>query len=243
MSFLSAQGSNAVFNNTVVNDLTVTGKLTMVNGLENVEVQTITSLDGTNQIDLSIPNEIIYKSALHNFDGNINMEGYFIDHVRSIHSPDETSTIDLSVANAISFESATSNFTGNINMNGHNVNNVGTISGNNGVLLIDTNNQLLVKGGGTASKCKTQGSYVDWNNVTGQMSLICNRGSGTGGFSLYNVHSDSTGNVDSTTTNEITNIDGAGAITTFSTTDSTSVGTGALIVKGGVGVAKNYRYI
>jgi enhancing lycopene biosynthesis protein 2 len=71
------------------------------------------------------------------------------------------------------------------------------------------------------------------------MNLICNRGLGTGGFSFYNVLTDASGGVDQSTTNEIVNIDGAGAITTFATIDSTSVGTGALIVKGGVGIAKN----
>ena len=71
------------------------------------------------------------------------------------------------------------------------------------------------------------------------MCLITNRGLGQGGFAFYNVRTDSSGNVDSTTTNEIFNIDRSGGTTIYSVTDSTSVSTGALIVDGGVGIAKN----
>lgn len=62
MSFLSAQGLNATFNNTVVNDLTIKGKLTIVQDTsgsdvtfpDDIKVNTITSIDETNEIDLSI---------------------------------------------------------------------------------------------------------------------------------------------------------------------------------------------
>ena len=73
MSFLSAQGSNAVFNNTTVHDLTVTGKFTIVNDNDlssnimdipnNVTLETITSPDDTNEIDLSVQDQITIKTG------------------------------------------------------------------------------------------------------------------------------------------------------------------------------------
>lgn len=215
MSFLSAQGSNANFHNTIVNDLTVKGKLTLLQDTsgspiidvpDNIIVQTITSIDGTNEIDLSTANDIKYNSTYHTFAGDIVMNGHNLDNVGQL--------------------------------------NVAEINGVNGLVTIDSNNQLYLRGYGNLLNCKVQGSYIDWNNGSGlgQMNLICNQGGGTGGFSFYNVDNDSSGNVDPAMTNEIVNIDGTGAIKIYSATDSTSVSTGALIVDGGLGIAKQSHF-
>jgi hypothetical protein len=134
-------------------------------------------------------------------------------------------------------------------MNGHNLDNVGQlnvseINGENGLATIDSGNQLYLRGYENLLNCKVQGSYIDWNNgnCLGQMNLIYNRGGGTGEFSYYNVDNDSSGNVDPAITNKIVNIDGTGAITVFSTTDSTSFDTGALIYFGGLGVVKQSHF-
>lgn len=323
MSFLSAQGSNATFYDTIVHDLTINGKLTVVNDASgdtfevplNVTLDTIKSPDQTNEIDLSVAHQINLDSSgtiVHGdltvlstadssavgvgsvvIDGGLSVAKTFhlgnalnvagnsaLKGINTITNATDSTAVGngalvndggLSVAKSTHL-GGTLNVTGNSAFAGINTitnttdssglglgcmvldgglsvaksMNIGgnmestSISGKNGIVDIKGGNQLFINGSENAiANCKTQGAYIDWNEVggTGKMNLINNRGGGAGGLSFYNVKTDASGNV--ANTNEVLDVDGSGNLSIYSTSNSTASSNGALIVKGGAGVAKD----
>jgi len=244
MSFLSSQNSDALFNNTIVNNLTVKGKLTMLqedssggmfNVPLNIVLDTITSPDGTNEIDLSKEDMIIMKTKTLKLDDTI------IDQCKEIKSTDETSYITLGT-NEIDIYATTIKPHGTLNMGSHDISGISKLEGTNNLVQVASNYALQVGGNVPFDDCKVQGAYLNWNEPSqvGKTVFVNNCGLGSGGFEFYNIKNDASGNVDPNSyAQELVDIDGSGNMKIYSNHDSTAGNNGALVCYGGCGISKN----
>ena len=92
MSFLNAQGSNCNFNNMTVNDLTINGKLLISNPEPDdfdipadIICDTITSTDGTNELDMATANQINLKATNVSIHGDTSINGHNLSNVNQIN--------------------------------------------------------------------------------------------------------------------------------------------------------------
>lgn len=115
MSWRSSQNTDLI-----VNNLTVNGKLTYANpddtDTTSISCNEIYSLDDTNNINLSVANEIAINTQVVNISGELNIPSQL--NVNQIYSVDETNHIDLSTANQISILTPQLDVSGNMTVSG-----------------------------------------------------------------------------------------------------------------------------